>query len=75
MIDPHAALERSRRNLIALTCALADPRLSHEGRRQVRAMLAKQAAFVMHREKILRLAMTATVPPDLLPALLPNYEG
>jgi len=46
MPDPHTALERSLRNLIALTKALADPRLSRDGRRQVRALPAKQAAVV-----------------------------
>ena len=46
-------LERSRRNLIALTNALVDPRLSRESWRQVHAARAKLAAVVRYREKLL----------------------
>jgi len=64
MINPYSALERSRRNLTALTNALADPRLSAEGRAIVRVMVAKQAAFVMHREKLLRLTALRNVDDE-----------
>lgn len=63
MIDRDEALNRSRRNLIALTNALADPKLSREGRRQVHAARAKLAAIVMYREKLLNLRQSAVSEP------------